>query len=304
MDASSQKRVLDYDAAPGESTSSSRTVELRKCHDNIVCCRSSPRRAMAANGVLTVTRFVREPARRRDGNGRAEQDERGEDAGGRHAGSHRAAHDGWTVAGGDRRPGGIRPERAHQGGREPSRRPGLRHARARPVPSWRGRAGRRARYDDLPTALSLMGELRDDGIVEDVGAAIAYLEGQKSLQADRIGITGFCMGSRVSYLAACALPGKIRAAVPFYGGGIPVDRTATLQAPVLALFGGDDPFIPPEQVRALEAEAKRLGKSVEVHVYPGAPHGFFCNERDWYRPDAAADAWRRLTTFLATHLKG
>src|SRR5262245_46548167 len=56
----------------------------------------------------------------------------------------------------------------------------------------RGGAGRTARYDDLPTALSLMGELRDDGIVEDVAAAIADLEGQKAVQADRIGITGFC----------------------------------------------------------------------------------------------------------------
>jgi carboxymethylenebutenolidase len=56
-------------------------------------------------------------------------------------------------------------------------------------------------------------------------------------------------------------------------------------------------------VRALEAEAKRLGKRVEVHVYPGAPHGFFCEARDSYRKDAAEDSWKRLTAFLATHLK-
>ena len=111
------------------------------------------------------------------------------------------------------------------------------------------------------------------------------------------------MGGRVSYLAACALPDKIRRPSPFYGGGIPIDRTATLKAPVLAFFGEDDPFIPLDQVEALEAEATRLGKSVEVVVYPKAPHGFFCNERDSYRPEAAADAWERLKAFLATHLK-
>ena len=38
-------------------------------------------------------------------------------------------------------------------------------------------------------------------------------------------------------------------------------------------------------------------------MYPKAPHGFFCNERDSYRPEAARDAWERLKTFLATHLK-
>ena len=167
----------------------------------------------------------------------------------------------------------------------------------------RGGPGRVATYDDLPKALSLMSELTDQGIVEDISAAVGALEKQRAVRADRIGITGFCMGGRVSYLAACALPDKIRAAVPFYGGGIPIDRTATLKSPVLAFFGEEDAFIPLDQVKALQAEAARLGKSLEVHVYPKAPHGFFCDERDSYRPDAAADAWKRLTAFLAQHLK-
>jgi carboxymethylenebutenolidase len=168
----------------------------------------------------------------------------------------------------------------------------------------RGGPGRVAGYDDLPKALTMMSGLTDDGIVEDIASAVTALEGSGSVRADRIGITGFCMGGRVSYLAACALPGKIRAAVPFYGGGIPIDRTATLNAPVLAFFGEDDPFIPLDQVNALQAEAARLGKSLEVHVYPNAPHGFFCDERDSYRKDAAADAWKRMTGFLARHLQG
>jgi carboxymethylenebutenolidase len=167
----------------------------------------------------------------------------------------------------------------------------------------RGGPGRTAAYDDLPKALTLMGELDDKGIIEDMGAAIGFLEKHPSVRGDRIGVTGFCMGGRVTYLTACALPGKIAAAAPFYGGGIPVDRTASLRAPVLAFFGEDDPFIPLDQVRALEAEAARLGKSLEVVVYPKAPHGFFCDERDSYRPDAAADSWKRLLAFFARHLK-
>jgi carboxymethylenebutenolidase len=168
---------------------------------------------------------------------------------------------------------------------------------------YRGGKGRTAGYGELPKALGLMGELRDDGIVADVGEAIAYLERQPSVRADRIGITGFCMGGRVTYLAACALPQKIAAAVPYYGGGIPIDRTAGLRAPVLAFFGDQDPFIPLDQVRALEAEAKKQDKRVEVVVYPGAPHGFFCNERDSYRAEAAADAWTRTKAFFKQHLQ-
>ncbi len=160
-----------------------------------------------------------------------------------------------------------------------------------------------AGYDDLPAALKLMGALTDEGIVTDVRSAIQTLAQDPSVRADRIGITGFCMGGRVSYLAASALPDKIAAAAPFYGGGIPIDRTANLKAPVLAFFGDDDPFIPMDQVHALEAEAKRYGKNVEVVVYPKAPHGFFCNERDSYRPEAAKDSWEKLKAFFAKHLK-
>ncbi|HEV7731249.1 MAG TPA: dienelactone hydrolase family protein [Candidatus Binatia bacterium] len=160
-----------------------------------------------------------------------------------------------------------------------------------------------AGYDDLPAALKLMGALTDEGIVTDVRSAIQTLTQDSSVRADRIGITGFCMGGRVSYLAASALPDKIAAAAPFYGGGIPIDRTANLKAPVLAFFGDEDPFIPMDHVHALEAEAKRYGKNVEVVVYPKAPHGFFCNERDSYRPEAAKDSWEKLKAFFAKHLK-
>ena len=169
---------------------------------------------------------------------------------------------------------------------------------------YRGGKGRVAAYDELPKALELMGALKDDQIVADAASAIAYLEKQPGLRAGRIGIMGFCMGGRVSYLVACALPAKIAAAVPYYGGGIPVDRTATLAAPVLAFFGEDDPFIPLDRVEKLRSEAARLGKRVEIHVYPKAPHGFFCDERDSYRPDAARDAWERTKAFLKAHLQG
>ena len=167
---------------------------------------------------------------------------------------------------------------------------------------YRGGPARTAEYADLKTAIDMMSALSDDGIVSDVQAAIEWLRAQPNVRRDCVAITGFCMGGRISYLAACALPGAFRAAVPFYGGGIPIERTATLGCPVLAFFGDQDPFIPMEQVRALEAEAKRQGKPVEVVVYPDAPHGFFCNERDSYRAGPAADAWQRLVGFLAQYL--
>ena len=99
--------------------------------------------------------------------------------------------------------------------------------------------------------------------------------------------------------------------------GIPVHQFRSLRAPearhafaearadlgVLAFFGEKDAYIPLDSVEQLQAEARRYGKAVEVVVYPGAEHGFFCNERASYQKAAAEDAWARLKKFFATHLK-
>lgn len=159
-------------------------------------------------------------------------------------------------------------------------------------------------YDQLPEAIRLMTGLRDDKIVSDVSAAVAYLQAQPFVRADRVGITGFCMGGRISFLSAATIP-AIRAAVPFYGGGIGglLDRAADISCPMLLFFGDQDPFIPNDEVATIGRTLTDLRKAAEVKVYPGAPHGFFCDQRDSYRADAAKDAWTRLTGFLAQHLK-
>jgi carboxymethylenebutenolidase len=168
---------------------------------------------------------------------------------------------------------------------------------------WRGGKGRAVGYDELPAAIALMQSLKDDDVVADLRSAIAHLEKQPFVRADRIGITGFCMGGRVSYLAACELPDKIKASAPFYGGGIPVEKTSKLRSPVLAFFGDKDAYIPISVVKELEAQAALNGKRVETVLYPGADHGFFCNERGSYHASSAKDAWERLKKFLAAHLK-
>jgi carboxymethylenebutenolidase len=168
---------------------------------------------------------------------------------------------------------------------------------------WRGGRNRTVRYDQLAEAIAMMQALSDDEVLADLASAIAYLEKQPFVRSDRIGITGFCMGGRVSYLAACELAGKIRASAPFYGGGIPIDRTAKLGCPVLAFFGEKDGYIPLAVVEQLKDELRRHGRQAEVIVYPGADHGFFCNERASYQAAAAEDSWARLMKFFATHLK-
>lgn len=159
-------------------------------------------------------------------------------------------------------------------------------------------------YDQLPEAIRLMTSLRDDTIAADMAGVVSYLQSRDFVRGDRIGVTGFCMGGRISFLTACK-SSDVKAAAPFYGGGIGslLGQAPKITCPMLLFFGGQDAFIPHEEVETIKATLTKLKKSAEVVVYPGAPHGFFCNERDSYRPDAAKDAWDRLKKFFATHLK-
>jgi carboxymethylenebutenolidase len=166
-------------------------------------------------------------------------------------------------------------------------------------------------YDQVPAAIALMQTLDDDTVMADVQRVISHLKAQSVVNADRIGITGFCMGGTVAFLAACQLPGDVKAAVSFYGGSIaadaptaPLNSAGGLQAPILCFFGEHDPYIPLSQVRKIEETLQALGKTFEVKIYPGADHGFFCDERESYSAEAAKDAWERLKAWFARSLKG
>lgn len=169
-------------------------------------------------------------------------------------------------------------------------------------------------YDQLQDAIGLLQRWTDDQAVGDVKAAVAKLQNDQGVRADRIGITGFCMGGRASYLAACEVP-EIRATVAFYGGGIagpqftpgatpPVALTSKIKAAVQCHFGEKDGYIPLEAVEEIRKTLEREGKTHEVHVYAGAGHGFVCDERADYAPEAAKLAWQRMLGWFETHLKG
>jgi carboxymethylenebutenolidase len=160
-------------------------------------------------------------------------------------------------------------------------------------------------YDELPKALGLMQKIDDTRFVEDMRATLRYLHGLPEVGSSKIGVTGFCMGGRLSFLTACALPDEVAAVAPFYGGGIVghLGQAAAIRAPLYCFFGGNDPYIPLKQVEELEARLEQLGKAHTVKTYPNANHGFFCNERDSYDESSANDAWRELRTFLAANLR-
>jgi carboxymethylenebutenolidase len=164
-------------------------------------------------------------------------------------------------------------------------------------------------YEDLQTAFGLRSQLTDDQVMMDVDATYELLNRDPQVRQGQIGIVGYCYGGRVAYLAATRNP-NLKAVASYYGGRIvaddpnaPIHFSANIRAPLILFFGEQDQSIPMEQVRQIDETLKRLGKQYELHTYPQAGHGFFCDHRPaHYNAEAAADAWAKTLQFFRQHL--
>jgi carboxymethylenebutenolidase len=168
--------------------------------------------------------------------------------------------------------------------------------------------GGTAPYDDFSQVMPLFEGISDDGILDDVDAAISHLEAQ-GFERARIGIVGFCFGGRVTFLTAARR--QLGAAVTFYGGGIVkasplagplLDEADSLQTPWLGLFGDLDKGISVDDVEVLRGAVGDAEVATEVVRYSDADHGFHCDARDVYHEESAQDAWQRTLDWFATHL--
>lgn len=165
-------------------------------------------------------------------------------------------------------------------------------------------AGTDRRDDDFPWK-DHVPLTRPASIQADVASATGHLRG--ATDARRIFVLGFCMGGRVAFNAA-ADQGELAGVVGFYGrlstrpgeeGSAPADRATRMRAPVLGLFGGNDPGIPDAEVRAFDAALTTARVAHHIEVNPGAPHSFFDRTYADHK-DACDDAWRRVLAFMRT----
>lgn len=164
-------------------------------------------------------------------------------------------------------------------------------------------------YSEMPKAIATMQRVVDSKAMEDVGAAIAHLKSQSNVKSGSIGVIGFCMGGRLTYLAAAHHNKDVKCAVPFYGGGItmgnpsPLSRTGEIKCPMYLFFGAKDQLIPLDQVNQIKAELTAKKVPFQMEVYPEAGHGFFCDDRGSYHGASAKDAWEKTQAFFTKHLK-
>jgi carboxymethylenebutenolidase len=153
-------------------------------------------------------------------------------------------------------------------------------------------------------AHEIMRGVPEDRAKRDLHAAFEFLQSQPNVRKDRIGSIGWCMGG--GYSLDVALQEPTLAADVINYGHLATDPEALkkINAPILGLFGAQDHGIPPDDVKKFGATLDQLGKKIDIKIYDDAGHGFENpNNKDGYRADDTADAWKRTVGFLAETLK-
>jgi carboxymethylenebutenolidase len=168
---------------------------------------------------------------------------------------------------------------------------------------WRIAPGLALAHDEegLTAAMANVARFDADAAVGDAAAAVEHLRGLPEVRGG-VGVLGFCLGGTLAYLVAAAAAPD--AAVSYYGSGVPaaLDQADDIRCPLLVHFGGDDPYIPREQIEAArQALAHRPGVTFVVHEDAG--HAFDNHEAEvFHDPEAAATAWRQTAEFLGEAL--
>ncbi len=140
---------------------------------------------------------------------------------------------------------------------------------------------------DMQEGSGYRSQLKPEATLKDIAAAVAVVK-----HSGRTACVGYCWGGTLAYLAAGQLP--LSGAVVYYGRLAAVLEQKP-RCPVIYHYGAEDRSIPPAEVAQIRAAAQ---DPHSVFVYDGAGHGFNCDMRDSYNPEAAALARSRTLAFL------
>ena len=173
------------------------------------------------------------------------------------------------------------------------------------------RQGDAQSYGELSKLIDeVVSKVPDAQVMGDLDACVAWANANGG-DAGRLAITGFCWGGRNAWLYA-AHNSAVKAAVAWYGQLMgeataqkpsnPIDVVGELKAPVLGLYGGQDPGIPVSAVETMKAalaeSMNAAAKKSELVVYPAASHAFHADYRASYEKASAEDGWKRCLAWF------
>jgi carboxymethylenebutenolidase len=165
-----------------------------------------------------------------------------------------------------------------------------------------------------PTQQALFAKLRgstdNDKAMRDTGAFLDWLSRQPKAKADRVGVTGYCMGGGIALRAAGTFPDRIAVAASFHGGNMATDAADSphllaprITAKLLIAGADEDGSFDAAQCERLDAALKDAGVDAEVSIWKGAKHGWVPTDMPVYNKEAAERHWRELLALFDGVLK-
>jgi carboxymethylenebutenolidase len=172
------------------------------------------------------------------------------------------------------------------------------------------RQGDPSKVADIPTLMKdIISKTPDAQVMADLDACVDWAANDGG-NVDKLGITGFCWGGRITWMYSAHNP-KVRAGVAWYGRLVgeasanaprhPVDIAPGLSVPVLGLYGGKDTGIPLDTVEKMKAALSKGSSGSEFVVYPDAGHAFHADYRPSYVEKDAKDGWTRALAWFRAH---
>jgi carboxymethylenebutenolidase len=162
-----------------------------------------------------------------------------------------------------------------------------------------------------PTQADLMKNIiaktPDNEVLGDLDATVAWAKANGG-NTDKLGITGFCWGGRITWLYTAHNP-NVKAGVAWYGRVLgektainpehPIDLAAKIKAPVLGLYGAKDTGIPVESLEKMKAALAAAGNTkCTFVVYPNSGHAFHADYRPSYNEADAKDGYARALAWF------
>jgi len=172
------------------------------------------------------------------------------------------------------------------------------------APELYARQGDPTKYGEIAKLIAeVVNKVPDAQVMGDLDSAVKWA-GANGGNLDKVAITGFCWGGRITWLYAAQ--GPVKAAVAWYGGLVgtpnelkpqnPIDLATRMRAPVLGLYAEKDGGIPLDtldKMKTVLATGNAASKTAQFVVYPDAPHAFHADYRPSYRKEAAEDGFKR-----------
>jgi len=185
------------------------------------------------------------------------------------------------------------------------------------APELYARQGDPSSYGEMAKLMAeVVSKVPDAQVMKDLDGAVSWA-GANGGNLQKVGITGFCWGGRITWLYA-EQSKNVKAGVAWYGRLVgtstaltpkhPLDLAAELKAPVMGLYGGQDGGIPVTTINQMKdalaasgAKGNAAAKASEFVLYKDAPHAFHADYRPSYRKEAAEDGFMRALAWFKAH---